>query len=503
MAHMAALRSISMRQVALVARPRNPAIAPASLRFIRIRSSSNPAPAVPEAAPVKESKPVTETPLPESSSFSGQNTAQPEPEILSKDQAADKSKPAFDGMPSAADMLDALEGAKAEGVKDESAKENASEEEPRGPKKDYVSSLDRKREQRAQFAMYGFLGALIGAGIYMGRPFDDVVEAQRHKDVPNDYNPLSFWERLKARWTTQTEYYTKPAFEKLLPEPLPAPYQRPYTLLLDLDDLLIHSEWTRETGWRIAKRPGLDYFLGYLSQYYELVIFTSQPAGIAMPVVDKLDPYKSYISAALFRDAALYKDGKYIKDLTYLNRSLDKVITIDHNPDAWTNQPENAIKLKPWKGDSSDRELVGLIPFLEYVAIMGFDTREVLKQFEGKHVPTEYMERENAARQKMIANWEAERAAKGGKGKAGFMGGLLGGSKSSRKDQPPKFFMDEARERGLQGYLEFKQYLEKNGDAMIAEQKAAEQKQMQDMTMSLQKLLFEGAPKPGQPQEQQ
>jgi len=56
----------------------------------------------------------------------------------------------------------------------------------------------------------------------------------------------------------------------MLPDQLPEPYGRPYTLLLDLDDFLIHSEWTREHGWRTAKRPGLDYFLGYLAQFYEV-----------------------------------------------------------------------------------------------------------------------------------------------------------------------------------------------------------------------------------------
>jgi len=37
--------------------------------------------------------------------------------------------------------------------------------------------------------------------------------------------------------------FNKPAFEKLLPDPLPAPHQRPYTLLIDLEDMLVHSAW--------------------------------------------------------------------------------------------------------------------------------------------------------------------------------------------------------------------------------------------------------------------
>jgi len=78
---------------------------------------------------------------------------------------------------------------------------------------------------------------------------------------------------------TDVQYFNEPAYEKLLPPPAPEPYRRPYTLLLDLDDLLIHSEWTREHGWRTAKRPGLDYFIGYLSQYYE--VFSTASAHLA------------------------------------------------------------------------------------------------------------------------------------------------------------------------------------------------------------------------------
>src|SRR6266702_7528130 len=87
---------------------------------------------------------------------------------------------------------------------------------------------------------------------------------------------------------------------------LPAPHQKPYTLLLSMDDLLVTSTWDvssvvttfvlkptpylsrvspsnpinnffqRQHGWRTAKRPGVDYFLAYLSQFYEIVIFTTQ-----------------------------------------------------------------------------------------------------------------------------------------------------------------------------------------------------------------------------------
>jgi mitochondrial import inner membrane translocase subunit TIM50 len=116
---------------------------------------------------------------------------------------------------------------------------------------------------------------------------------------------------VKARLAATLDYYNEPAFPTLLPKHDPN-LQPPMTLVLSLEDLLIHQEWTRERGWRIAKRPGVDYFLRYLSQYYELVLFTTQPSSMADQVIRKLDPYR-IIQWPLFREATLYKDGGYVK----------------------------------------------------------------------------------------------------------------------------------------------------------------------------------------------
>lgn len=39
------------------------------------------------------------------------------------------------------------------------------------------------------------------------------------------------------------QIFTKPIWNELLPPPLPEPHQKPYTLLLSLDDLLVTSTW--------------------------------------------------------------------------------------------------------------------------------------------------------------------------------------------------------------------------------------------------------------------
>lgn len=131
-----------------------------------------------------------------------------------------------------------------------------------------------------------------------------------------------------------------------------------------MNDTLVHMDWSREHGWRAAKRPGIDYFVAYLSQLYEIVVFTSGPAHNAAPVLDKLDPY-GYIMYRLYRDATRYENGEYVKDLEHLNRDLAKTVAIDINEKALKNQPDNLIVLNKWEGDPNDSALLDIIPFLE------------------------------------------------------------------------------------------------------------------------------------------
>lgn len=41
------------------------------------------------------------------------------------------------------------------------------------------------------------------------------------------------------------------------------------------------ADMQRQNGWRTAKRPGADYFLAYLSLFYEIVLFTHQPLYVS------------------------------------------------------------------------------------------------------------------------------------------------------------------------------------------------------------------------------
>jgi mitochondrial import inner membrane translocase subunit TIM50 len=184
----------------------------------------------------------------------------------------------------------------------------------RGPRPEYVSSSDKKKDAAFKYT-YLFLG-LSGLAymLYLGRNWEDEELAQKHAETaPNGLSPMHFYHRIRARMGSTVSYYKDPVTAKLLPDEEKDPnFRMPFTLVLSLEDLLIHSEWSRTHGWRIAKRPGVDYFLRYLTQYYELVLFTSQPSATADQVLRKLDPYMM-IRWPLFREATVYEDNGYIK----------------------------------------------------------------------------------------------------------------------------------------------------------------------------------------------
>ncbi len=150
-------------------------------------------------------------------------------------------------------------------------------------------------------------------------------------------------------------------------------------------------------------------------------------------------------------------------------------------------QPENTIILPKWAGDPKDRELVALIPFLEYVATMGLtDTRLVLKSFEGKHIPTEFSAREAVARRKFeeqIAQERAKRTHRLGKGLLDSVMGHRGGGGPDGFEQSAteafeqgKMLQDIIRVRGQKQYEALEKEIRENGEAWLKEMAAEDEK---------------------------
>lgn len=181
------------------------------------------------------------------------------------------------------------------------------------PKSAYETSTDRRRNRVANWSYLAILLFGTTGAVYMGRNWESEEEELAHTDAPNGWSIGQIYARAAARVNGQKAYYTEPTFQKLLPDKDKIPGGAPeLTLVLSLEDLLLHSEWSTKHGYRLAKRPGLDYFLRYLSSQYELVIFTSVKSMDADPIIRKLDPFR-LVMWPLFREATRFEKGEYIK----------------------------------------------------------------------------------------------------------------------------------------------------------------------------------------------
>lgn len=199
----------------------------------------------------------------------------------------------------------------------------------------------------------------------------------------------------------QVQGFSEPCAEKLLPDLHPAE-QQVFTLVLDLQETLIHYDWTREKGWQTFKRPGVDAFLEHLGQFYEIVVYSDEQNMFVDPVVERLDP-KHCIRYRLSRAATKYQNGKHYRDLSKLNRNPAKILYLSGHALEGCLQHENCVPIKPWKkNDADDTALLDFIPFLEFVARTSpSDIRQVLASYQGCEIPSEFIRRSKDYQRRM------------------------------------------------------------------------------------------------------
>ncbi|PSR75021.1 hypothetical protein PHLCEN_2v9351 [Hermanssonia centrifuga] len=158
---------------------------------------------------------------------------------------------------------------------------------------------------------------------------------------------------------------------------------KPKTLVLDLDETLIHSTSRpmyssmpgsgllggfgigrrnksaghmvevvlggRSTLYHVYKRPFVDYFLRKVSAWYTLVIFTASMQEYADPVIDWLDAGRGILGRRFFRE---------------LSGLTECIIA-------------NGIPIEGWTNDPHDEALLDLLPILDSLRFTS-DVRRVL-----------------------------------------------------------------------------------------------------------------------------
>jgi import inner membrane translocase subunit TIM50 len=143
---------------------------------------------------------------------------------------------------------------------------------------------------------------------------------------------------------------------------------------------------------------------------------------------------------------------------------------------------------------------VGLIPFLEYLAMLqqgggNFDVRQALKSMEGKEISEEFARREAKLRAEHLKSLEAEKAKKG-KNLGSFVGALGLGNKQSQMVLADgtnmseglaqgKMMIDMFRDIGRKQYETMDKEIRENGEKwlkeMAEEEKKFAEEQMKNM----------------------
>ena len=173
------------------------------------------------------------------------------------------------------------------------------------------------------------------------------------------------------------------------------------TLILDLDETLIHSDLDliyknhiitlyfdsedddeKNIPIPLILRPGLFDFLNYAKEKFELIIFTASQKNYADKIIDYIEKEKKYFSLRLYREHCIFiKPGLYIKDLRiFKNRDLKNIVLIDNSIFSFAHQLSNGILVTSFYNDDNDFFLYNLKEYLSYCIEDCKDVRIVNKE---------------------------------------------------------------------------------------------------------------------------
>lgn len=131
----------------------------------------------------------------------------------------------------------------------------------------------------------------------------------------------------------------------------------------------------RYVSFYVYKRPYLDQFLDAVCEWYDIIVFTAGEKPYADAVLNVIDP-KGRVKKRLYKDNCMLVNGSVVKRVETACRNLSSAIIIDNNPECYRFDKgsivdsvnlslANAIAISSWYGNSKDKELQRLLPFLD------------------------------------------------------------------------------------------------------------------------------------------
>ena len=171
---------------------------------------------------------------------------------------------------------------------------------------------------------------------------------------------------------------------------VPVPYlktipNKKYTLVLDLDETLIHFKGNPndDSSGILQFRPFLSEFLSKISHYYELVVFTAATQDYADPIINAIEQKGTTFDHRLYRVHTIIINNDFVKDLSRLGRDLSRVIIVDNMEQNYKLQPDNGITIRPfWGKDVNDMALMDLLTILTNIVNKNMDVRDGISMFK-------------------------------------------------------------------------------------------------------------------------
>ena len=140
------------------------------------------------------------------------------------------------------------------------------------------------------------------------------------------------------------------------------PKNKRYTLILDLDETLVHVERINQqinnnyiynlNDQRVINlRPGLFSFLNSVKPYYEIISFSTASKIYADNIIKKIETNQQYFDYNLYRDHTTLYGKEYVKDISKIGRNIKEVIIVDNLEKNFKLNPNNGIKIAPYFGE--------------------------------------------------------------------------------------------------------------------------------------------------------
>ncbi len=222
----------------------------------------------------------------------------------------------------------------------------------------------------------------------LGDVSDEIsLEALAFDYVEANYNISNYYDYYVSRALKSISKITDYSFAILkesMKKSLDLPATVKKTLVLDLDETLVHCDFdlqkltkvkkdiisfidslnNEEVTMSVSLRPGVREFLQELSTYYDIGLFTASVKEYADAVCNLIDPANEIFSFKLYRENCVKIGKAHVKDLRILNRDLGKVIIVDNSLYSFCNQLSNGILITSFYDEPEDKELNNILGYL-------------------------------------------------------------------------------------------------------------------------------------------